>query len=590
MSPPVPFAVDLTGNALTAPLPKPFLKAACLASADQPFKFNMYFRSDPYVRPPAAHVPGGRGWFVFSDNSQLEDWALQYRFAVGKRSYSGRDRQVNMCGGSSWAVALGLILGAYAGGWLLLLLLLNWRRRRRRQARRQAALEGKPLPEGPRWAARLQLTCAKLPVRNALQALRVVFIFVDLALDVAVWRWMYAADGYVAACVVLLFFAALAQAVVGGVVYFQAFPRCGARCCGALLAPLLVPVAAFAAPVMACANLRKPRSSPLQWAKYLELLEYCFVLLHAPAAIVVQAAVYAAENELANSMYVDHWLFRLSLLASVTDVLASLTKAVAHRDGPAAKLGRVFHGVDRPDEMDVYLISKTEQKQHQADDDDLDESAAEGCSSTPAANGGCFGGGSGGAGGGGCFHSPAAATRATPSRSSGPSAMSSGRKGAPLTPPHLLQQQVKNSSLRRFSVDDSFGLTVRDGPVADVELETPGEDHDVDDDDNDDQYSRRRYSSKSASKVGVASLMPWRMTYSTPRPRSGGSSSSSSSGGPRTHSHSLRPSPTSSAGRSPLQNVQEVAYATGSSPIAPPEQRHVARGGKSRLSRATLEY
>eukprot|EP00955_Chlamydomonas_euryale_P050479 354565-Chlamydomonas_euryale.AAC.10 len=94
---------DLTGNQLSAPLPRSFLEGACIGRAAWlGFAADRSGSGGGGVEAAIAQSrPGGSGGtalWLFYGSDELAQWAAPYAYAIGQASYSGQERSVNMCG------------------------------------------------------------------------------------------------------------------------------------------------------------------------------------------------------------------------------------------------------------------------------------------------------------------------------------------------------------------------------------------------------------------------------------------------------------------------------------------------------------
>ncbi|KAL6753319.1 hypothetical protein V8C86DRAFT_476021 [Haematococcus lacustris] len=114
--------LDLSRNSLDAPLPRPFVTAACLTRT-----WLLMFGSEPVASAVFAQPT-----LLLGANPLLQQWAGRYQRAEGKRLYQAGDQEVNMCGSFGYIIAIAFMWGGFALTLTALLVVLLLRRRRRR--------------------------------------------------------------------------------------------------------------------------------------------------------------------------------------------------------------------------------------------------------------------------------------------------------------------------------------------------------------------------------------------------------------------------------------------------------------------------
>ncbi|KAJ9524490.1 hypothetical protein QJQ45_019543 [Haematococcus lacustris] len=113
--------LDLSQNNLDAPLPRPFVTAACLTRT-----WLLMFGSEPMAGAVFAQPT-----LLLGANPLLEQWAGRYQRAEGKHLYQAGDQEVNMCGSFGYIIAIAFMWGGFALTLTALLVVLLLRRGQR---------------------------------------------------------------------------------------------------------------------------------------------------------------------------------------------------------------------------------------------------------------------------------------------------------------------------------------------------------------------------------------------------------------------------------------------------------------------------
>lgn len=378
---------DLSGNALSGPLHRSYVKASCLAS-----EVDMQLQASSGSGSGLAQL-GARPTFLLQGNPGVVAWAGNYRLAASKGRYSSYDHSYNMCGAYTYLFAISILWGVFGFCLLSFIAWAAWRaaaswlagrsrggRPHRGSAtnscctggsdsaeldRAAAALDGRPgdaagagsapcsstsISRISAWAVR---AWSHRWLRRLTLLLRVGFLIADVALDIRVAVWLYV-DGDSAAAAACTAFIVAAQGVVAVAVFASLAPNLfGGWLATAAFAPLMVVAMPVVGPILAVANVRNP-DVPLVFWRYLELVEFSVALLQAPAEAVAQTVIYARQNRMAGGMYLDHPLFLASIVLSLADCLIAAYKLLRYKRGPFWRVAIAFTHLDKARDPLVY--------------------------------------------------------------------------------------------------------------------------------------------------------------------------------------------------------------------------------------------
>mmetsp|Transcript_15619 Transcript_15619/g.27920 ORF Transcript_15619/g.27920 Transcript_15619/m.27920 type:complete len:1339 (-) Transcript_15619:3455-7471(-) len=202
-------------------------------------------------------------------------------------------------------------------------------------------------PYSPSTHSLLQRLWPKGLFRRLVLLLRILYLVIDVCLDIAIVVWLFGDDQDVDGLTCAAFIA-VPHFLVSLVSYLAVGHRIfRSKLSAALASPFGLASMPLLGPLFALLNLRNPEI-PLNFWRYLELVEFCVAVFQAPVQAVVQSIVYARQNQMANGIYINHALFIASIAMSMGDILIALFKMLRYRHGLLRRFCLAFYRLDLP--------------------------------------------------------------------------------------------------------------------------------------------------------------------------------------------------------------------------------------------------